>query len=328
MKKMIVVAMMVIATMAMSQSWVEAIIYKGLPQDPAEKLVAKILFPSEKENDLAPVISPTSFSGIWEEGEQAGFSFTVQDPEKGPVMTSIVGGPIGSMVAKVGTSTYEFKWQTNFSDAGKYNFSIKAMDLGGNSAMMAVMLTILNVDQGIVIEGYSPFMNTVTVYENSQTTFSIQAKSLEGKPLMYSWVYNGDHVDGNNTNACSLYFNYNSSGGPRILLVTTSDDSTASHQWKIICLNVNRPPTISPLSAIIDGKVNKPILIEVSGQDADNDSLIFSDGPVEGVLTITSPTTARWDWTPKVAGNYVVTFTVSDGHGGIATTATTLQISP
>ena len=294
--------------------------FKGLDQKTVAQFMAEI--------NYAPELSNNFLSGTWTEGTLVSLSFSATDQE-GQVLTVVmVGAPATATLTKVSATTYEFKWQTGFNDAGVYNFSIIVADAGGKSTSMAVALTILDISQyqGIQIMSCSPGgTGTVAIYEGSWTIFSVEAKSLDGKALAYSWLLNGSNT-GVSTNTMFLAFDFNDAGTYTLMANITDGSSTASLQWTLVVTDVNRSPVLTLLS-ITGSKVNQPVVVEVAGSDMDGDPLTYGHtGPAGGVLTNTA-TGVRWDWTPTIVGTYNATIYATDSRGGNSSVTTALTIT-
>ncbi|MBU2578588.1 hypothetical protein KKA09_00480 [Patescibacteria group bacterium] len=295
----------------------QALYVRGLDQETAQQFMAQI--------NYAPELSNNFLSGTWTEGTLVSLSFSATDPERQVLTVVMVGAPATSTLTKVG-DTYEFKWQTGFNDAGVYNFSIVATDAGGASESLSVTITILDVPQyqGIQIVSCSPGTGTVTMHERSWTTFSIEAISLDGKTLAYSWTLNGSNT-GVSTSTIFLAFNYNDAGTYTLMANITDGSSTASLRWIVVVVDVNRAPALTLLS-VTGTKVNQPVVVEVAGSDPDGDTLTYGHtGPTGGTLTPTSIGT-KWNWTPTTVGNYSVNIYAIDSRGGTASITTTLAI--
>src|SRR5262249_47491931 len=91
--------------------------------------------------------------------------------------------------------------------------------------------------------------------------------------------------------------------------------ASQSFTWTVAA-SANRAPT---LSAIADpaGKVGQSVSLALAASDPDGDTLTFSASGLPNGLSINS-TTGLIKGTPKKAGKWQPTVTVSDGHGGTA----------
>jgi hypothetical protein len=79
------------------------------------------------------------------------------------------------------------------------------------------------------------------------------------------------------------------------------------------------PVAVNDGGATIDGK---PVVIDVLGNDSDVDgdvlTVIAASSP-NGAVTINPNGTLKFEPTPAFVGTAIITYTVSDGHGGFAT---------
>jgi hypothetical protein len=116
-----------------------------------------------------------------------------------------------------------------------------------------------------------------TLIENQQQLFSVSATDEDGQELAVSWALDGTAVsDGNSYLLVTGY----GSAGVRTLTATASDgERSASHQWMITVLDLNRPP----VAAIDSPRDNaefmqgNPIRFNASSSsDPDGEKLTFS----------------------------------------------------
>ena len=318
MKRILAVVMIgiMIGMLFFAQS-TEGIIFKGLNEKTVEQFQTEINYP--------PELSCSSLSGTWEEGEEVVLVFSAEDNDGDKLTISLVSGPTGGTITEISQGNYVFRWQTGYDDAGIYIFGIKVEDGQGKNKIIAVNLTILNVSQGIQIVSCAPGTNTV-IPEGSWTIFSIEAKSLDGLPLNYSWTIDTTNLGITGTGTY-LAFNYEEAGSYTLVVKITDGTISVSHQWNVLVVNVNRSPVIN-ITSITGSKVNKPVVIEVDGNDPDNDPLTWGYvGPSESTL-VNVNNGVKWEWTPMTTGNYSVTIYAIDGNGGRDEITTSLQIMP
>jgi hypothetical protein len=117
---------------------------------------------------------------------------------------------------------------------------------------------------------------------------------------------------------CALCHDFDISRGS---LPTGSNDNADGAAYKRGNLDpfcmvpvVNAPPVLAPIGAQAVN-VGQPVVLLLSASDADGDPLAFSaTGLPNGALFMDGGNgMASFDWTPPQAGNYAVTFFVSDG---------------
>jgi hypothetical protein len=316
MKRIMIALIGIMAGIFFSQS-VQGIVFKGLNQGTVEQFLTEINYP--------PEVSQSSLSGTWNEGQKVVLGFSAKDKDGDSLKMSIIAGPIGGTITSLGQGNYEFSWQTNHDDAGTYIFGIKVEDNHDKDKIITVTLTIIDVSQGIKIISYCPGTSTI-MPEGSWTMFSIEAKSLAGLPLSYSWTF-GTTNFGVTATGTYLSFNYEDAGTYTLIVKVTNGTTSVSHQWNVLVVDVNRAPTIN-ITSITGSKVNKPVVIEVAGGDPDNDPLTWGySGPSGSTLTPVAGG-AKWEWLPTIVGDYSITIYASDGRGGIGSATTALQIAP
>jgi len=153
-----------------------------------------------------------------------------------------------------------------------------------------------------------------TVNEGQELKFSINAVDPEGAPVTYSVV---SKPEGSNFNATTKEFSwtptYKQAGNYTATFSASDGNSSATLNVSITVVNVNSPPQIN---AIPDKTINEgeQLTFEVIATDNEGDTLTYSasNGPTGSEF---NPTTHIFSWKPtgKQAGDYTVTFNVSDG---------------
>ncbi|MBF0532952.1 MAG: tandem-95 repeat protein [Candidatus Omnitrophica bacterium] len=163
-----------------------------------------------------------------------------------------------------------------------------------------------------------PVFNTLpnpSVNENSFLTFNVSATDPDGDKVTYS--VSGTPLGATFDTSSGLFSwtpNYNQ-GGQTYDVVFTATDGTDSvtKTVSITVVNVNRPPTLNNIGSQ-SGSEGTAMKFTISGSDLDQqDTLTYSaSGALQSYF---NPSTRTFDWTPNYtqAGDYTMTFTVSDG---------------
>ncbi|GIU69569.1 MAG: hypothetical protein KatS3mg002_0805 [Candidatus Woesearchaeota archaeon] len=155
--------------------------------------------------------------------------------------------------------------------AGSYNVTITVYDYYNNMTNTTINIFVYNITSPPNITMITPFgtpinsdsvntswintsqvglNTTITIYENTTylfnhtTTYDISYPNF----LNYKWYYDGSLVG--TSYEYSKYFDFFSSGNHNITLIVTDDfNKSASFNWNIVIINVNRPVVlINPLT--------------------------------------------------------------------------------
>jgi len=171
----------------------------------------------------------------------------------------------------------------------------------------------------LVVEG-SPLDNQPPVFvrvnpqivaEGQTLTFSVVAIDPEGDVLTYLAVSRpsgASFVDG----VFTWTPDYDQAGSYKVLFYVSDGESSDWQAVDITVTNTNRPPVISvPAAAAVDE--GQLATFAVSASDADGDVLVHRADNLPAGATFVD---GVFSWTPTYgqAGEYVVVFSVSDGH--------------
>lgn len=167
-----------------------------------------------------------------------------------------------------------------------------------------------------------------TVYAGAGEAVAVhaQASDPDDDALTYSWTANAGSTEGNGPDA-----RWNSAGAtPGNYTVTAHvDDGRGGAVSCSVDVRVepppNHPPTVScstERNPIVQGETTNII---ASASDPDNDALTYSYSATGGQIAGSGPK-VRFDSTGLRAGGYIVKCDVSDGRGGVADAATTVDV--
>jgi hypothetical protein len=234
-------------------------------------------------------------------------------------------GPTGAVLTpanQVGKSrTATFIWTPTYDQAGVYNVIITSSEAGngGGSAQTAFSITVGNRNR-------PPILNSITtpqsVNENATLTITLSGSDPDGDALTFSAssMPSGASFSGN---TFTWTPNYQQAGNYEVLVTVTDNGITggnpdplpASQKVAISVGNVNRPPAFTILRGQT-ANAGEELSFTVNASDPDSDdTLTYSATNVPAGANFV-PATQAFTWTPGYdqAGNYTVTFTVSDGH--------------
>ena len=170
-----------------------------------------------------------------------------------------------------------------------------------------------------------------TVVERTIVTLDGTGSSdPDGDPLTFAWSQtSGPAVILTGAATATPAFTAPSVAAPMSFAfqLTVSDGHVgASDSATITVVPANRPPVLDPIGNKT-GQVGVTLSFDVGGSDPDGDPLTFSAVPLPANATF-DPTTRTFGFTPggSQIGAVSVTFTVSDGRGGIASEAITITV--
>jgi len=215
------------------------------------------------------------------------------------------------------------EWQTNYTDAGIYNFTIAVSD-GKDISYRQVQIIIKDKDRPPVFVGLK---DSYVVKENETLNIELNATDPDGDEVdfiavnlpdtasfskgVFEWKPDFDTVAKDNTfknkvlTKLHLYNYFRKKEGKfNIVFVAKGKEESTKKDVKIIVKDVNRPPVLKELKDIIVTEGEK-IELEPEAIDPDNDVLTFS---YSGFMNSDSYKTNYDD-----AGNYTVTVKVTDG---------------
>lgn len=125
-----------------------------------------------------------------------------------------------------------------------------------------------------------------------------------------------------------------SQSGSHLVTFTVSDSAipaaTDSETITITVNDVNRPPVLSTIgNKAVAENAELSILLTASDPDGNNQSFVKSGGPTAATLIDHGDGTATFSWTPNFgqAGDYPVTFTVTDDGVPVASDLETITIT-
>ncbi|RJQ17666.1 PKD domain-containing protein, partial [Candidatus Woesearchaeota archaeon] len=194
-----------------------------------------------------------------------------------------------------------------YTEEGMYTATCTAKDKDNDKISKNITITVQHLNQ-------APHFNAVankTVNENQLLTFSVSATDADSSTLTYSAtnlplgaVFSNQQFSWtpSYTQAGIYFVNFTVSDG------ILTDEMTV----KITVNKVNRAPVLDFISdKTIPEGVSYSFLLHAT--DADGDALAFSAQNLPSGAVLQGNT---FSWTPNYdqAGNYVVTFTVSDGQ--------------
>jgi len=233
--------------------------------------------------------------------------------DEGKLNVTVTNLPEG---AAFDAATNTVQWTPTYDQAGTYSgITITASDPAGLSDSKQFTVTVNNVNRSPVLDAVAPVSGT----ENAPLTFTLTAsdpdKEDENK-LVFSCA---NLPEGASLDAQNGVFAWTPSflqAGQYVLnfKVTDSGNLSAEQQVTVTIEDVNHPPVLKEIPAQTV-KENEQIQFQVEGSDPDTDNqLTYTAQNLPQGATF-DPASGLFRWTPNYeqAGDYSVTFVVSDG---------------
>ena len=262
------------------------------------------------QNIIVNDIQPTPGNVTINEAETINFFIDAYDPDGDPLEYSwkLYGTEVST------TSNYDFT--TDYTSAGIYVVTLDVTDNFVADNMLSYLwnVTVLDVDQPIVVNDIQPPPGNVTINELETINFFIDAYDPDGNPLEYSWELDGTEVS--TTDSYDFTTDYNSAGTYVVTLDVTDNyvsDNTINYIWNVTVLDVDRPivvTDIQPPPGSITINEMESISFSIDAYDPDGNPLEYS-WKLDGTEV---STTDSYDFTTDYnsAGTYIVTLDVTD----------------
>jgi len=255
--------------------------------------------------------TPATFDAIpaktINENQELKFFVNATDVDGDPITYSAQGLPTG---ATFNTTTKEFSWKPTYTQAGNYSVQFTAHDTHSPSTT-SVSITVVDVNT-------APILNAIpdkSVNEGTELVINVSATDAEGDNLVFSatGLPTGALFD-----AATRKFTWKPSStqaGDYTVTFSVSDGKlSASTNVKITVVDANTAPTITPI-ADKTVNTNQQLTFDIVATDGEGDNLIYAAGPLPSGATFDAAL-HRFSWKPSgsQAGDYTVTFFVSDGN--------------
>lgn len=211
-----------------------------------------------------------------------------------------------------------------FSTSGTFRAKAWVDDLQGKNQTKTYTITVAWNDaptvQAIVANPASPIPGELV-------TFTTTAADVNGDTLAYTWSF-GDGVSTTGTTApygglVSDTHAYDAVGSYTVR-ITLNDQKggTVERTLEIQVVEQNRAPTLTDITAPRYASPGDVVLFSSDADDLNGDTLTYTWDYGEGTPetdTTTVPATITGSHVYNTEGDYTVTLTVNDGHGGTAT---------
>jgi hypothetical protein len=241
------------------------------------------------------------------EGEHLSFQVEAADPDGDPVAYALVNPPVG---ASFDPGTRTFDWTPTFEQAGVYpRVRFEATD-GRVTGPVEIQITVTPVNRSPVLVA----VGNQAVAEGSPLGFTLHGTDDDSDGLTYGavWLPEGATLDPA-TGVFSWTPGYDQAGSYDVTSTVSDGSLTDSETITITVTNMNRVPVLGTVGdkSVMEGSA---LQFTLTANDPDGGTLTFgATGLPAGASLDTS--TGEFVWAPGYdrAGDYPVTFTVSDG---------------
>ncbi len=193
-------------------------------------------------------------------------------------------------------------WKPGYDDQGTFlaKFSIKD---GEFTVPVRMEIEVVNTNQPPKITGSFSDKEEVSVTENEELSFYVEAEDGDSDVVSYSWTLNGQPLSQEKRG--EYFFNYDSAGRYKLTLIISDGNHQLEESWFIQVNNVNRKPELDifPLT-VSEGDV---AILSLPKEDADGDALTYT-------FNEKFDETGKWQTTYEDAGTYKIHYYVSDGN--------------
>jgi len=258
--------------------------------------------------NLPPVLNSIGTKTIGE-GSQLSFTINGSDPDNDAISFSAINLPAG---ASFNPATRSFVWIPDY-DSGTntriYPVTFEISD-GSLSDSETVTINVTNVNRAPVLSA----VGNQNLMEGEILNLVVAATDPDGETVYYSAdnLPNGA-VFTPSTRSLS-WIPDNSQAGNYSVTISASDGSLSdSETFTITIGNANEAPVLGVIGSQTVPE-NSLLSFVVSASDSENDSLAFSVANLPAGASFDAGQ-QRFSWTPDFtqAGNFTVTFSVSDG---------------
>ncbi|MDH7564232.1 MAG: PKD domain-containing protein [Candidatus Bathyarchaeota archaeon] len=221
----------------------------------------------------APIIDswdPYPESIAISENENQTFTITYHDPDDDSLTVEWF---VNDTLKATGDT---FIFEAVFGSAGKYNITVVVTDPSLATATHTWMLTVHHVNRPPVIETYSPEDLTPEVNEGESISFNHTSYDPDGDPLSYIWLLDG--VEQTTTQNWTYSPLYDAAGYYNVTLIVSDGQLTASIQWNVTVIDVNRLPSaptieITPAEPLTEDDL--ACVIITPSVDPDGDTITY-----------------------------------------------------
>ena len=258
------------------------------------------------ETNREPVLASIGSQSV-AEGEGLRVALSATDADGDRLTYSASGEPSGATLSGRGV----FTWTPTYQQSGTYRVTFTVSDGRGGTAEETVTITVGEINRVPVLA----LIGTQRVAEGASLRVALSATDADGDRLSYSASGRpaGSSFSGG---VFSWTPTYEQSGTYRVTFTVSDGQGGTDEETVTIAVGeTNREPVLASIGwqRVAEGE---RLQLVVSATDADGDGLTYS---ASGRPTGATLSDSTFSWTPSYqqSGTYQVTFTVSDGRGGM-----------
>lgn len=275
--------------------------------------VPDVILPSEKDNRPPTILAPPQVAV--NEGRSIDVPVLISDPDAGQTVdVTLSGASFVSLIKPASGIAYTLRIAPNFSQSGDQKLTITATDPAGGSSKQDLLISVADVNRAPTASGQS-----VTVDQNGSVTIRLEGNDPDGDPLTYRILTQPGRGELTGNAPAFVYRPNANYSGPDSFTYRVTDGALESDTATVTITvrSGNRPPVLT-VPGLQNTTENKGIVFTVTATDPDPGqalSIATSALPAgASVVPATAPNSWLFRWTPNFtqAGNYTVSFTVSD----------------
>jgi peptidoglycan/xylan/chitin deacetylase (PgdA/CDA1 family) len=263
----------------------------------------------------APIISyyaPVDTTPEVNEGDSLAFEHVSFEPDGDPLYFVWL---LDNVMQSAGQN---WTYMPDFTAFGVHNITLLVTDSYGLIATQQWSVTVVNVNRAPSIDSYTPLDFEPQVDEGASLNFTHMSSDPDGDPLYYVWLL--DNVMQASTQNWTYTPDFIAASVHNVtLVISDSYGSTATQQWSVTVLNVNRAPTIdyyTPVDTTPEVNEGSNLAFEHVSSDLDGDPLYY----VWLLDNVMQSAGQNWTYMPDhyAAGVHNVTLLVTDSYGLLA----------
>ncbi len=192
-------------------------------------------------------------------------------------------------------------WVPGNDDQGTLVTTFKVSD-GEFSIPVRLEVEVINTNQAPTITQSFSKEDTLSIPENEQLSYSVNAFDGDNDSLSYLWNLDGIAISKESQG--SYVFDFKSSGSHQLNVDVSDGEHLVQKKWTLKVENANRKPVadLAPLTA----KEGEKIILNLPHKDADGDTLTYQ-------FDTKFDPAGVWQTSYDAAGEYSIPFQVSDG---------------
>ena len=247
------------------------------------------------------------------------------DIDGNPLTVTTATSPDGTVVINP-DGTITFTPDANFNGVATISYMISDGQGGTSTATVTVDVNPVN-DPPVAVN------DNATTPEDTPVTVAVLTNDsdVDGDPLTVTAASSPDGAVMINPNGTITFTPNANFNGPTTITYSISDGNggTSTATVTLTVAPVNDVPVANPSTATTNE--DTPVILPVlaNDTDADGDPLtVTAVSAANGTVTILPDGTVRYVPDPNFNGTDTVTYTISDGQGGFATSTVTVTVNP